>query len=124
MSSRSKLLIVDQDRHVRRLLSRVAQGAGLRAAPLADISLSLDVAVERQPDAIMLDVDLADPAGRDILKGIKADPRTRDIPVFVHTGSGAPSGRITAFELGAEDYFEKPEDLGKVMRRILRRVEQ
>jgi DNA-binding response OmpR family regulator len=123
MWNRSKLVIADQDRHVRRLLCRVAQRAGLGAVPLADIALTLEVSAERQPDVIVLDVELSNPAGRAVLKNIKADARTRNIPVFIHTGSKAHSDRIIAFELGADDYFEKPCDLGKVIRRIQRRLE-
>jgi CheY-like chemotaxis protein len=101
MWNRNSVLIVDPNRHVRRLLCRVAQGAGLRAVPLADVALAFDIAAERRPDVIVLDVELADPAGRNVLKSIKGDPRTREIPVFVHAGSCAPSDRIVAFELGA-----------------------
>jgi DNA-binding response OmpR family regulator len=44
--------------------------------------------------------------------------------VFVHTGRSDHSDRLAAFALGAEDYFEKPFDLGMLVRRILHRIER
>ncbi len=122
MTNSGQLLIVDHDRHVLRLLRRVVQSAGLRAIPLADAALALDVAAERQPDVIVLGVELADSAGRDVLTYIKTDPRTRSIPVFVHTKRGASSDRVVALELGADDYFEKPYNLGTLLGRILKHL--
>jgi len=62
--------------------------------------------------------------GRDVLKSLKTDHRTSHIPVFVHTGRSDHSDRLAAFALGAEDYFEKPFDLGMLVRRILHRIER
>jgi DNA-binding response OmpR family regulator len=120
----AKILIVDDDEQLQRLLCRRALAVGLSTTALFDGTRVLEVAVEQRPALILLDVGLPGIDGRDVLKALKSEPLTRHIPVFVHTGRSEHSDRIVAFTLGADDYFEKPFDIDMLMRRILRHIER
>jgi CheY-like chemotaxis protein len=65
---------------------------------------------ERQPNLIVLDLGLAGRDGRDILRAIKADPRTKHIPVVVFTGSNRMTDARIAYESGASTFIRKPGD--------------
>lgn len=77
-------------------------------------------AVSAKPDLIVLDLSFPDADGRDLLAQLKADARTRDIPVLIWSGHGDSESRSRiALNLGAEDYIEK-SDARLLMRKIER----
>jgi len=122
MPVRSKVLVVDDDGALLRLLSRLLDANGLTGIHLSDGDRVLEVAIDQQPDLILLDVGLPSADGRDVLRALKAHPDTFRIPVFVHTGRSSQEDRTAAFELGADDYFEKPFDPHMLTRRIAHRI--
>ncbi len=73
---------------------------------------TLVAAVTERPDLVMLDVGMPKLDGRDVLKQLKANPRTAQIPVLVVTAYGGDQNlRDLLLELGAVDVLEKPVDL-------------
>ncbi|MBF0126633.1 MAG: response regulator [Magnetococcales bacterium] len=60
------------------------------------------------PDLILLDVMMPDMDGHDACRHLKADPRTRAIPIIFVTARGNIDHKVAGFELGADDYFVKP----------------
>ncbi len=84
----------------------------------------VDLAVERRPDLIVLDITFPDADGRDVLSRLKQDPRTASIPVLMWSGRvEGESDRRISLELGAEDYVEKIDAqalLAKIERILLR----
>jgi DNA-binding response OmpR family regulator len=119
---RPKILIVDDDAALQALLFRATRAAGLEAIALLEGARALEVAVEERPDLILLDLEMADADGRDILRDLKRNPQTKPIPVFMYTGRQSPHDRRISLELGAEKYFEKPFDLSALMRRMVYRL--
>lgn len=80
-----------------------------------------------QPDIVILDLDFPDADGRDLLRQLKADPKTAQIPVIVWSGrAGHPSDSRISLELGAEDYVEKSDPLLLVRKieRVLFRIDE
>jgi two-component system, response regulator len=63
-----------------------------------------------RPQLILLDLELPKIGGLEVLRRIKADPQTRDIPVIVLTASNRDKDIATSRRLGAEDYIVKPVD--------------
>jgi DNA-binding response OmpR family regulator len=122
MDTRGTALIVDDDLELAKLLTRIARNVDLSTIHLSDGHQVVDVAVDQQPDLILLDVGLPHADGRDLLRDLKAHPRTFRIPVFVHTGRTSQVDRLAALGLGADDYFEKPFDPALLIRRIVRRI--
>mgnify|MGYP001592626432 CR=1 FL=1 len=60
------------------------------------------------PDLIILDLMLPDMGGLEVCKSLKADPKTKGIPVVILTAKGEEMDRVVGFEVGAEDYLTKP----------------
>jgi len=73
---------------------------------------TLVTAASELPDLVLLDVGMPKLDGRDVLKQLKANPKTRPIPVLVVTAFGGDQNlRDLLLELGAFDVLEKPVDL-------------
>jgi DNA-binding response OmpR family regulator len=119
MRGTGTLLIVDDDGDLTGMLSRIAEGAGLSTLCLFDGKRVVEIAASEQPDIILLDIELPDADGRDILRALKLGPRTFHIPVFVYSGRSSHIDRIAVLELGADDYLEKPFQAQMLIRRIL-----
>ena len=80
---------------------------------------SFFAAVEKRlPDLVLLDIMLPDMSGIDILKRLRAGAKTRNIPVIMATARGAEYERVSALDLGADDYLTKPFSLIEMVARI------
>ncbi|MEO8523335.1 MAG: ATP-binding protein [Caldimonas sp.] len=71
----------------------------------------IERAIACQPDLVLLDMQLPDMSGLDVLKALRADPRTRSLWVVALSASAMPGDVALAKELGAMDYWTKPLDL-------------
>jgi CheY-like chemotaxis protein len=77
--------------------------------------LGLDLARERRPDVILLDLHLPDVSGEDVLEQLSSSPDTEDIPVVI-VSAAASKGRVRMLrERGAYDYLTKPIDLTQLV---------
>jgi CheY-like chemotaxis protein len=99
------VLVVDDDPAALDLLSRTLQGSGLRVATAADGPTGLDLARRLRPVAITLDVLMPGMDGWQVLRELKADPETRDIPVLMVTMT---DDRELGYALGATEFLTKP----------------
>lgn len=103
-----RILIVD-DVATNRIVYRARLAAAFYEPLLAaDGASCLQLAVDARPDLILLDLSLPDMSGHDVLRHLRQDPRTRDIPVIVLTASADSEGRLGAFSAGADDVIIKP----------------
>lgn len=68
---------------------------------------------ERPPRLVLLDLKLPRVSGNEVLRAIKADERTRAIPVVVLTSSGQERDLVECYQLGVNSYIQKPVDLMK-----------
>jgi two-component system response regulator len=68
---------------------------------------------ERPPRLVLLDLKLPRVSGHEVLRAIKADERTRPIPVVVLTSSGQERDLVECYRLGVNSYIQKPVDLLK-----------
>ena len=128
MSKRSwHLLLCDADSTAHEAVRVAAARAGHRVTCAQTGGATLELAASTQPDIIVLDLSLSDEDGRDVLRKLKADPRTTLIPVLVwsvdrHNDSDS---RIS-LALGAEDYVEKNDALLLIrkLERVFFRLEE
>jgi DNA-binding response OmpR family regulator len=119
-----RILIVDDDATLLASLARAAADVGLAVSTALDGSEALALCSSDPPDLVLLDVNMPSSDGRDVLKLLKRDPRTANIPVFVHSARTSHHDRIVALELGADDYIEKPFDLTLLFRRVVNAIEK
>ena len=73
----------------------------------------------RRPQLILLDLNLPDMSGLDILKAVKADPALRRIPVVILTASDSESDVMRSYDLNAAGYVTKPVDSEDFVRTVL-----
>ena len=87
---------------------------GLILEELGDVSSALggreaiDKALENRPDLIVLDIQMPEVNGYDVIEALKADPRTESVPVIFVTGLSEETDEEKGLELGAIDYITKP----------------
>jgi len=108
---RTLLLVEDNLANLRVVEAMLRQRPGITVLPAMQGRLAIDLAHEHQPDVIVLDLHLPDITGREVLNRLKADPRTRSIPVVIASADATP-GRVRQLkEQGAFAYVTKPLDL-------------
>lgn len=76
------------------------------------------LACEHAPAMILLDLDLPDIHGFDVLKALKDDSRTHTIPVIVLSADSRPEAKVRAFDLGAVDFVTKPFEFTELRVRV------
>ena len=109
------LLVEDNLANLRLVEAMLRRRQGISVLPAMQGGLALELAHEHRPDVIVLDLHLPDLSGREILHRLKADPRTRDIPVVVASADATP-GRVRQLrEEGAFAYITKPLDVGQFL---------
>ena len=120
-----KILIVEDESDIADLISFNLQRKGLKAWIAYDGISGVEMAIEHQPDLIILDLMLPGRDGYEVIKELRRDSRTRDIPVLMLTARSQTEDRIRGLEAGADDYLTKPFSTKELMLRvqaILKRV--
>ena len=117
-TSRANILIVDDTPANLRLLIGIltAQGYGVRPAP--DGTLAIASARAEPPDLILLDIMMPGLSGYEVCEQLKADERTRDIPVIFVSALDDVVDKVKGFEVGGVDYITKPIQVKEVLARI------
>lgn len=119
------ILIADDEADVLKLVGSHLAAAGLRAIEADDGPSALAIIRERLPAVAVLDLMMPGMGGLDVLRAMKSEVETADIPVVILTGRASQTDRIVAFELGADDYVTKPfspRELVLRVRGILKRT--
>jgi two-component system, cell cycle response regulator len=113
-----QILIVD-DVATNRVVYRARLAAAFYEPLLAsDGAGCLSIAQDVQPDLILLDLNLPDIPGTEVLKRLRAAPRTRNIPVIVLTAARDCQARLAAFSAGADDVLTKPASEATLLARV------
>ena len=119
---KKKLLIADDDPMMHDLYPQYL-GDGFEYLHAYNGMDALVLAVDLVPDLVILDVIMPMIDGREVCKKLKSYPKTKDIRVLMVTGKDGPSDRHVGFEVGADDYLEKPyslEILARTIAKLLR----
>ncbi|MEM9137216.1 MAG: response regulator [Cyanobacteria bacterium P01_F01_bin.42] len=124
MSNKSKILIVDDEPMIRRILSTRLTMAGYDVALATDGEEALKTFKKEAPDLIVLDVMMPKLNGLEVCQELR---KTTDIPIIMLTALGDVADRITGLQLGADDYLPKPfspKELEERINAILRRFKK
>ncbi len=114
----AKVLIVDDEIHIRRLTAQMLEFAGFEVMEAASGSQALELIEETRPDVVTCDIFMPGMSGLEFLEAIKTDPATADIPVIMITAIGQEKHATRATELGAADYLTKPFGSTKLIETI------
>jgi two-component system, OmpR family, alkaline phosphatase synthesis response regulator PhoP len=103
-----RILIADDNTQNRELLEAYLADEGHEILMTADGRQTVDVATERQPDLILLDIMMPKLSGYEVCEKLKADPRTRNIPILMVTALRDMADIEKAVAAGADDFLSKP----------------
>ena len=109
------LLVEDNLANLQVVQGMLRRRPGVTVLPAMQGHIALDLAYEHQPDVILLDLHLPDMTGRDVLHRLRADPRTRDIPVVIASADASPRRAEQMRDAGAFEYLSKPLDLARFL---------
>jgi two-component system alkaline phosphatase synthesis response regulator PhoP len=121
-----RILVVDDDPQIVRLLRASLEQAGYRVLAAYDGERALHILRREQPDLVVLDLMLPDRDGWDVTRVMRDDAALAAIPIIMLTARVEHHDRITGLELGADDYVTKPFHPGELLARVgavLRRVQ-
>jgi two-component system cell cycle response regulator DivK len=105
------VLIVDDNEKNLRLARDVLQAAGLGTLEAASGAEGVAVAIDRDPDVILMDIRLPDMDGAEAMRRLKDDERTAAIPVVALTSLAMKGDREWLLSVGFDGYLEKPIDV-------------
>ncbi len=123
MEGSPHILVVDDNREIRDLLSRFLVKDGFRVSTAADGTVMFKVLAESTIDLIVLDLMLPGDDGLTLCRRLRAES---DIPVVMLTAKGEEIDKVLGLEMGADDYLAKPFSTRELLARIkavLRRVQ-
>lgn len=114
----ASVLVVDDDDAVRRVIVEALQDAGYACIEAHDGREGLTLAREHLPDLVVLDIVMPYLSGDDLQRALRADIRTRYIPVMFVTGQGRTRDKATRLLGGADDYVSKPFAIDELTARV------
>jgi two-component system, OmpR family, alkaline phosphatase synthesis response regulator PhoP len=111
------VLVVDDDKDILDLLKYNLRKEGFNVLTAGDGAAALEQAA-RMPDLVVLDVMMPGLNGWEVVKRMKANPKTALIPVVFLSAKGAETDEVLGLELGADDYILKPISIPKLLARV------
>ncbi|HEV7559235.1 MAG TPA: response regulator [Kofleriaceae bacterium] len=113
-----RVVIIEDERDVARLLEFNLRSAGFEVTTAATGGEGLAAVRANPPDVIILDLMLPDQSGYDVCKAVRADAAISDTGVLMLTAKGEAEDRILGLEVGADDYVVKPFVVREVVLRV------
>ena len=113
--SGARILVVDDDAQIRRLLSKGLAGAGYDASAVASGEQALAAFAERPADLVVLDLAMPGLGGLETCRRLRAGSA---VPIIILSVQDREDDKIAALDLGADDYVTKPFGLGELLARI------
>ena len=112
------IFCVEDDKSIRDLVIYTLTVVGYEAEGFATGEEMFKALEKTSPQLIMLDIMLPDEDGLAILKKLKSDPMTEDIPVIMATAKGTEYDKVVGLDLGADDYLAKPFGMMEMISRV------
>ena len=114
----SRLLLVDDDTRLATMVGDYLGAAGFETEHAGSLAAGRERLAASSYDALVLDLMLPDGDGLDLCRELRANPRTRHLPLLMLTARGEPLDRIVGLELGADDYLPKPFEPRELLARV------
>ncbi len=114
----ARVLVIEDELDLQKVLGYNLKQAGHEVLTALRGRDGLQIARDRNPELVILDLMLPDLPGTEVCKTIKRDPKTKGIPILMLTAKGEEVDRVVGFELGADDYVVKPFSVRELLLRI------
>ncbi len=118
MTTASRVLVVDDDRDIRELVSRKLSRAGHAVTSVPDGAAALAAVRTEVPDIVVLDVSMPGLSGLDVCRALRTDPATATVPVILLTARVQNGDVANGFAAGADDYVVKPFSPRELVNRV------
>ena len=113
-----RILIIDDDPAIAELVAINLELAGYDVNRAEDGLKGQALAVQLQPDLVMLDLMLPKVDGFTVCQRIRRDERISDIPILMLTALGQTQDKVDGFNAGADDYLTKPFEVEEMLVRV------
>ncbi|CDH23123.1 phosphate regulon transcriptional regulator PhoB [Xenorhabdus bovienii] len=120
-----RILVVEDEVQIREMVCLVLEQNGYQTVEAEDYDVAIGRLSEPYPDLVLLDWMLPGGSGIQLIKQMKRDSSTRDIPVMMVTARGEEEDRVRGLDVGADDYITKPfspKELVARIKAVLRRT--
>jgi len=104
----ARILVVEDEPAIRELVAVNLRHAGYLVDSVESAEAAREAIARTLPTLIVLDWMLPGESGIDLTKALRADARTRDVPIVVLTARAHEGDKLLGFERGADDYLTKP----------------
>jgi DNA-binding response OmpR family regulator len=118
MPMSARLLLIDDDDRLTAMVGDYLRAAGYVVVTAGTLAAGRDLLAREVFDLLLLDLMLPDGDGLDLTRELRAQPRTRALPLLMLTARGEPMDRILGLELGADDYLGKPFEPRELLARV------
>lgn len=108
MERKYKILAVDDEPHIRRLVQVNLERHGYEVVTAADGKDALEKVASEKPDLVVLDVMMPYMDGFEVLQALRKNPETRDLPVIMLTAKAQDADVFRGWQSGADLYLTKP----------------
>ncbi|MGN6116982.1 MAG: response regulator [Nitrobacter sp.] len=115
MTAKSRVLVVDDEAAILRFLKPALEANGYEMASTATVADAVKRIAAEAPDIVLLDLGLADGDGKDVIRRVR---EWSDVPVIVLSAREREAEKIESLDLGADDYVNKPFNVGELMARM------
>ena len=112
------IFCVEDDSNIRELVVYTLETTGFKARGFEDGREFMEALALETPELVLMDIMLPGDDGLELLKKLKASPKTREIPVIMVTAKGAEYDKVKGLDLGADDYVTKPFGMMELVSRI------
>jgi two-component system phosphate regulon response regulator OmpR len=113
-----RLLLIDDDARLTTMVVDYLQANGYEVTTAGTLAAGREQLKQHTYDALLLDLMLPDGDGLDLTRELRADARTRRLPLLMLTARGEPPDRIVGLEIGADDYLPKPFEPRELLARV------
>lgn len=120
-----RILVVEDETVIREMICFVLEQNGFQPIEAEDYDTALSFLIDPYPDLVLLDWMIPGGSGIQVIKQMKRENNTRDIPIIMLTAKGEEEDKVKGLETGADDYVIKPfspKELVARVKAILRRL--
>lgn len=118
-AARGRILVADDEPHIRRILTTLLESASFDVDPVSDGPAALEhLESDSEYNLILLDIMMPGATGLEVLDRLRSLHHRQDVPVVILTAKGQDADRDKALSLGADDFVTKPFSPKKLLARI------
>lgn len=115
MSNKTRVLVVDDEAAILRFLKPALEASSYEMASAGTVAEAIKRVAAESPDIVLLDLGLPDGDGKDVIRRAR---EWSDVPIIVLSAREREAEKIEALDLGADDYVNKPFNVGELMARM------